>query len=165
MDYSQIFIVIACGVVMVVGLCGVVLPFFPGMVLMWTAFSLYAGITQFQVIGYNHVFLVSLLVIASLALEYLSRFWGGHRYNTSKWGLIGAIIGGMIGSLFGWFMALLIGPFVGAVIGEVYAGRDGVFKITFRNYSLIGFVGGTIVKITIGVAIIGIYVHSLIEYY
>jgi uncharacterized protein YqgC (DUF456 family) len=67
--------------------------------------------------------------------------------------------------MFGWFIAFLIGPFIGAVIGEVYAGRDGVYKIKFKNYSLIGFVGGTLVKMAVGVAILGIYVHSLITYY
>jgi hypothetical protein len=165
MDYWQAFIAIGCGVVMVIGLCGIILPFFPGMVLMWTAFSLYAGITKFEIISYGHIFIITFLVFISMMLEYLSRNWGGHKFNTGKWGFIGAVIGGLIGSMFGWFIAFLIGPFIGAVIGEVYAGRDGVYKIKFKNYSLIGFVGGTLVKMAVGVAILGIYVHSLITYY
>lgn len=165
MDYGQAIIAIACGVVMIIGMFGIILPFFPGLILMWTAFALYAGITGFEVINYGHIFIITFLVFISLVLEYVSRNWGGHKYNTSKWGLIGAVIGGLIGSMFGWFMALLIGPFVGAVIGEVYAGRDGVYKIKFKDYSLIGFVGGTLVKIAVGVAILGIYAHSIITYY
>ncbi|MFA6392346.1 MAG: DUF456 domain-containing protein [Patescibacteria group bacterium] len=165
MDYSQAFVAIACGVVMVVGLIGTILPFFPGMILMWVSFSLYAGITQFEIIRYDHIFLVTIMIFGTFALDYASRYWGGHKFNASKWGLIGAVIGGLIGSLFGWKIAMIIGPFIGAVVGEVYSGRDGVFKISFKNYSLIGFVGGTIVKLTVGVSILGIYVFNLLEYY
>jgi uncharacterized protein len=165
MDYSQAFIAIACGVVMVIGLLGILFPFFPGIIIMWVAFSLYAGITQFEVIGLDHIFIITLLTFAAFVLEYVSRHWSAHRYSASKWGLIGAITGGLIGSVFGWLPALLIGPFIGAVLGEVYSGRDEAFKIKFKTYTLIGFVGGTIVKLAIGVAIIGIYIYRLFEYY
>ncbi len=132
---------------------------------MWVAFSLYAGITQFEIIGLDHIFIISLLTFAAFALEYISRYWGAHRYNASKWGFIGAVVGGIVGSMVGWLPGLLIGSFVGAVIGEVYSGRDEAFKIKFKSYTLIGFVGGTIVKLTIGVAILGLYIHRIFAYY
>ncbi|MBU2235471.1 DUF456 domain-containing protein, partial [Patescibacteria group bacterium] len=141
MDFSQAFFATACGVIMVIGLLGIIFPFFPGIILMWVAFSLYAGVTQFEVIRLDHILIISLLTFAAFVLEYVSRYWGAHKYNASKWGFVGAILGGIIGSMFGWLPALLIGPFIGAVIGEVYSGRDEAFKIKFKSYTLIGFVG------------------------
>ena len=165
MDFFQALIVAACGGILLIGLIGVILPSFPGIILMWAAFSLFAAVTQFEIIGLDHIFTVTLLTFAVFILEYFSRFRGAHEHKASRWGFAGAIIGGTIGSAFDSLPALLIGSFAGAILGRVYSGHDKSFNIKFKSYTLIGFVGETIVKLSIGVIILGLYVYKLSEYY
>ena len=163
MFFSHLFIAIISFLVMMFGLLGIIFPFFPSVILIWTGFFLYAGITQFQIITFDYLFLATLLTFVAVFLDYVAAYWGTKKYNATVWGIGGAIIGGAIGSIFHWFPAVLMGAFVGAIVGEVFSGRDEIFKIEFKTYTIIGFVGGTIVKITVGVTMIGLFVYQVVQ--
>lgn len=165
MTLSHLVIVIVCFLVMLLGLFGIIFPFFPGIIMIWTGFFLYAGITQFKIITFDYLFIATLLTFIAVFLDYVSGYWGTAKFNASAWGLGGAIVGGVLGSVFGWLPALLIGPFLGAVVGEVFSGRDEIFKIELKTYTIIGFVGGTLVKMTAGVAMIGLFVYKIFNYF
>lgn len=163
MSFSNFLIAFATLIIMVMGLLGIVLPFFPGIILIWVGFFLYAGITQFRVITFDYLFLATLFVFIAILLDYIAGYWGTKKFNASIWGIIGAVIGGIIGSIFGWLPALFIGPFVGAIVGEVFSGRDEIFKIELKTYTVIGFISGTLVKMSVGVAIIGLFIYKIID--
>ena len=165
MDLLQAFITTVCGIIMIIGLVGVMIPSFPGIILMWSSFTLFAATTQFEIVGFENVVTVTLLTFAIFILEYVSRFWGAHKFNAGKLAFAGAIIGGIAGSVFDWTPALLVGSFIGAVLGRVYSGYDKPYKIRFKLYTLIGFVGETIVKLCVGVIIFGMYIYRLSDFY
>lgn len=163
MTLPHLIIIIASLIVMLLGLIGVVFPFFPGVIMVWVGFFLYAGITQFKIITFDYLFLATLMVFIAVFLDYVAGYWGTRNFSPSFWGLGGAIVGGVIGSVFGWLPALIVGPFLGAVAGEVFSGKDEIFKIEMKTYTIIGFVGGTLVKISAGVAIIGLFIYKILD--
>ncbi|PIY96657.1 MAG: hypothetical protein COY66_03600 [Candidatus Kerfeldbacteria bacterium CG_4_10_14_0_8_um_filter_42_10] len=163
MTFSHLIIVIISLVIMLFGLLGVIFPFFPGIIIIWVALFLYSGITQFKIVTLDYLFLATLITFIAIFLDYVAGYWGTKKINASLWGVGGAIAGGILGSVFGWLPALLIGPFVGAMAGEVFSGRDEIFKIEFKTYTIIGFVGGTLVKMSAGVAIIGLFIYKIFQ--
>ena len=163
MTFSHLVIVIISLLIMLSGLIGVFLPFFPGIILIWVVLFIYSSITQFQVVTLDYLFLATLIAFIALFLDYVAEYWGTKRFNASIWGVGGAIMGGILGSVFGWLPALFIGPFVGAMAGEVFSGRDEIFKIELKTYTIIGFVGGTLIKVSAGVAMIGLFIYKIIQ--
>ena len=60
-----------------------------------------------------------------LVLDYVVPAFGAKKFNCSKWGVFGCIVGTMIGIFFvPW--GILVGPFAGAVVGELIAGLVGL---------------------------------------
>ena len=75
--------------------------------------------------------------------------------------MIGSVIGGIAGFFMGGIVGLVFGPFFGAVSFELLFGKDlkGAFKSGVGT--LVGFLGGVIIKLVISVVMIGIFIMKL----
>jgi uncharacterized protein YqgC (DUF456 family) len=62
--------------------------------------------------------------------------------------MIGATIG-LIAGIFLSPIGIILGPFIGAVAGELMAGRNSTEALRSGIGSLIGFLFGTVLKLTI----------------
>ena len=157
MDVYHITILIASLLIMLSGLAGVVLPIIPSTPLIWVGVFIYAACDRFESIGWSLLFIFAILTIVSLALDYLGGVIGAKKYGATRWGLIGSVIGGIAGFFMGGIIGLIFGPFFGAVLFELIFGKDlkGAFKSGVGT--LVGFLGGVIVKLVISVVIIGIF--------
>ena len=158
MDIYHITILIVSLLIMLSGLVGIVFPILPSTPLIWVGAFIYAACDRFESIGWSLLLIFAILAIVSLALDYLGGVIGAKKYGATRWGLIGSVIGGIAGFFMGGIIGLIFGPFFGAVLFELIFGKDlrGAFKSGVGT--LVGFLGGVIVKLVISVFIIGIFI-------
>ena len=144
-------------VLFAVGLIGTVLPVFPG-----TTFIL-AGTIIHRImlgpeksIGWRSIAVLSLLTLATYALDFLSGYFGAKYFGATKWGMVGALLGAVIGIFFG-IIGLFVGPVIGAIAGEFLAGKKMMDAGRASWGSLMGNLGGMIAKLVIGLVMIMIF--------
>jgi uncharacterized protein len=144
-------------VLFAVGLIGTVLPVFPG-----TTFILAGAIIHRVMLGpersisWRSVLLLTLLTLATYALDFLSGYLGAKYFGATKWGMIGALLGAVIGIFFG-IIGLFVGPVIGAIAGEFFAGKRMIDAGRAGWGSLMGNLGGMIAKLVIGLVMITIF--------
>ena len=158
MDAYHIIILAVSLLIMLSGLVGIVLPIIPSTPLIWIGVFIYAVCDGFESIGWSLLLIFAILAIVSLVLDYLGGVIGAKKYGATRWGLIGSVIGGIAGFFMGGIVGLIFGPFFGAVLSELIFGKDlkGAFKSGIGT--LVGFLGGVIVKLVISVVMIGIFI-------
>src|SRR5204862_980595 len=144
-------------VLFAVGLIGTVLPVFPG-----TTF-IPAGTIIHRImlgpeksIGWRSIAVLSLLTLATYALDFLSGYFGAKYFGATKWGMVGALLGAAIGIFFG-IIGLFVGPVIGAIFGEFVAGKRMVDAGRAGWGSLLGNLGGMIGKLMIALVMIPIF--------
>ncbi|MFH1170916.1 MAG: DUF456 domain-containing protein [bacterium] len=151
-------------VLMVAGLIGVVLPYFPGIPLIWFGVFLSAVSTKFAQVDVPFLALVGVLALLSYLPEYWSTRWGIKKEITvTPFGVLGGVLGGFIGLFFGIVPALTVGPLLGSVLGEMVTGRESVFVLETEAHTIVGFIGSSLVKVTMGIMSIGLWLVKIIQ--
>jgi hypothetical protein len=150
---SIVGIVIAV-VFFTVGVIGTVLPALPGATLIWLGMLVYGLFVKFQNLPWTFYVAQGLAVVLIFLLDYLAGIWGTRRYGGSREAVLGSILGGLLGVLLLGPFGLIFGPFIGAVGGEMYrrSSLDRAFQVGFGT--LIGFLGGTVLKLLVEVIMI-----------
>ena len=161
MDVFQIIILIIVLLIMLGGLSGIVLPIIPSTPLIWLGIFIYAVCDGFESISWLLLLIFAVLTIFSVVLDYLGGVIGAKKFGATRWGIIGSIFGGIGGFFMGGIVGIIIGPFLGAVLLEIVFGKDlrGAFKSGVGT--LVGFIGGAIAKLAIGVIMIGIFIWKV----
>ncbi len=142
---------------MLVGAAGIILPALPGIPLMFAGMVVAAAIDDFQRIGWVTLSVLGFLTLASVIIEFAASALGAQRVGASKRAIWGAVLGTIVGLFFG-IPGLLFGPFIGAVIAEltVHGRADQAGRVGVATW--IGFIFGTLAKLAIAFAMIGIFV-------
>ncbi|MDD5341876.1 MAG: DUF456 domain-containing protein [Patescibacteria group bacterium] len=162
MEILNFLLVVITALLMVVGFLGTIFPSMPGLPLLWSVVVIYALVTDFQKININFLIFTTSLVVLVFFLDFIASIRGTRKLEASFWGVGGALAGGVVGAGFNSLPVLVILPVVGAVIGELISGRDAIYKIETEEYHLVGFVGGTIVKVAVGVTLIGLFLYKVL---
>src|SRR6266536_1027485 len=125
-------------VLFAVGLIGTVLPVFPGTTI------ILAGAVVHRVmlgpeksIGWRSIVVLILLTLATYALDFLSGYFGAKYFGATKGGMFGAALG--------------------AIAGEFIAGKRMIDAGRAGWGSLLGYLGGMIAKLLIGLVMITIF--------
>jgi len=148
---------------MLVGLAGCILPMLPGTPLVFAGIYIYAWLTGFTIISRNLIIIFLILTVVSVVIEYISSSIGSKKFGASKLGFLGAFVGAIIGVFFvPW--GLILGPLCGALIGELIVGKK--IKEAFRagGGAVLGFFGGTFLKIVASFVMIALFTINLIRY-
>lgn len=161
MEPIQVSLILTTIALMLIGLFGTILPFFPGLSLIWAGIFFYSVITKFKVVDLNFILLISILYFSTVLIDYTANLWGARKFKASLWGITGALIGGIAGTMFGTFSAVILGAIAGAITGEVFSGRGQIFEIKTKTFIIIGFVGEILAKVTIGIIMIGLFIWKI----
>ncbi len=161
MDAYHITILIISLLIMLGGLAGIVLPIIPSTPLIWAGVLIYAVCDGFESVSWLLILIFSALTILSVILDYFGGVIGAKKYGATRWGLIGSVIGGIGGFFMGGIIGLIFGPFFGAVLFELIFGKDLRSSLKSGMGTLVGFLGGAIAKLVIGVIIIGIFIWKV----
>ena len=95
-----------------------------------------------------------------LVLDYVVPAFGAKKFNCSKWGVFGCIVGTLVGIFFvPW--GILVGPFAGAVVGELIAGKKFSSSLKGGFGALLGFIFGVALKLAYCACCVGWFVVAL----
>ena len=108
---------VLAAVVMVVGLCGVVIPVLPGLTLIWITAAVYGIAVGFDTIGIAVMVLLSGLLVVSVIKGVVIPRRTALRSGASGW----AQLAGVAGAVAGFFLIPVIGVVVGALVGVLAA--------------------------------------------
>jgi len=144
-------------VLMLVGVLGIVLPALPGIPLMYAGMVVAAAIDDFQRIGWVTLAVLGFFTVVAVVIEFAASALGAKQFGASGRAIWGALIGTVVGLFFG-IAGLVLGPFVGALVGElsVHGRLDQAGRVGIATW--IGLIFGTLAKIAIAFAMLGIFV-------
>jgi uncharacterized protein YqgC (DUF456 family) len=154
---SSVALWILAILLMIVGALGIILPALPGIPLMFAGMVVAAAIDDFQKISWITLGVLGFLTLVSVIVEFAASALGAKHVGASKRAIWGAVIGTVVGIFFG-IPGLLLGPFVGALVGEltVHGRVDQAGRVGIATW--IGLVFGTLAKLAIACAMLGIFV-------
>ncbi|HEX3012383.1 MAG TPA: DUF456 domain-containing protein [Syntrophomonadaceae bacterium] len=157
MDVLIIIIVIA---LLLTGIAGTVIPFIPGVPLVFIGIAAYGWYEGFHLITPKYLAVIASLTVLSMIMDYVSSLLGAKFFGSSKKGTLGALIGTFLGLFFFPPLGIFVGPLAGAVIGEILAGSDvnKAFKVGLGTAA--GLFSGMIFNL---VLVIGIIISFLIK--
>ncbi len=152
---------VACGLLIVVGLAGTVLPALPGTILILAGIVLGAWIDDFSRVGWLPVTVVGVLAVLAWALDYVAGLLGAKRAGASKQAIIGAALGTVVGIFMG-LIGVLFMPLVGAAIGEYLAQKSHHRAVKVGVSTWLGIMAGLVAKVVIAFMMIGIFLAALL---
>ncbi len=133
-------------ILFIMGIVGTLLPALPGAPLVWLGMLVYGFFTRFENLTLGFYIVQGLAVLITIATDYAATAYGTRRYGGSSAAIWGGILGILIGPFILGPLGLIIGPFLGAFALELFRGKsaDQSFQAAFG--SLIGLLGGTVLK-------------------
>lgn len=106
-----------------IGICGCVIPLIPGPPIAFIAL-LFAKIIGDHILPSRATLLLAAAItIVVTVLDYVVPAIGARRFNCSRLGTIGCVVGTIVGLFFLPF-GVIVGPFFGALIGESVSGKN-----------------------------------------
>jgi uncharacterized protein YqgC (DUF456 family) len=141
-----------CVVILIIaGFAGTIVPFLPGTTLILVGVCLHYFALGLNESGLSVITLViiAILYVASVIVDNLSGAIGAKWFGSSKWGIVGAILGGLVGLSFS-LPGIIIGPLVGVFAFEIVFGEK---KVKEAGSSTVGTVVGGTAGIIAGAAI------------
>jgi uncharacterized protein YqgC (DUF456 family) len=157
MNIGMIVLFIVTLALMLIGLVGTIIPMLPGLPIMWAGALLYAIFTGFEKIGWGYLVIFGVLTTVIQGLDYVANLYGAKKMGASGWGILGAFVGMLVGLFTGGVIGLLAGSFAGAILGEMLVGKTGKQALKAGVGTFLGFLGGTLIKFTVGCAMLGVF--------
>lgn len=149
-------------ILFIAGLLGTVLPVLPGPLLIYAGMVLYGAMTGFETLGTHFFVLQGIAVATAILVDYAAAAAGTKLSGGSKQAALGAVIGTIVALVFLGPLGLVIGPFVGAVAVELLRGVQPTAAIRVGVGTVIGVIGGTLLKLLIGgVMIVFFFLEAL----
>ena len=151
----------ATGLILAAGLAGSVIPGLPGPPLVFAGAFFYALVRGFAGVGWPVLLILGVLAVVSQVLDYLATAWGAKKFGGGVWGIWGSILGGLVGFAIFSLPGLIAGLFAGAVLMELLLGKKKTgAALKVGGGSLLGFLGGSLMKVVFSAAMIGIFLYA-----
>ncbi len=154
---------IIVGVLLIVGFVGTFVPIIPGTTLIWVGMLVHyfsMGMEQSGLAWQGLVF-VTLLYVLTLIIDWVSGALGAKWFGSSKWGIIGAIVGGIIGLFFS-LPGLILGPILGVFIFELTFAKKQVKEAGNSTVgTVIGGIAGLIGRVILAIGMLLWYVGDV----
>jgi uncharacterized protein YqgC (DUF456 family) len=161
MSADQVFGFVIVLIVMLLGLAGAILPGLPGTPLVFLAALGHRLWFQDRSVNWWVIATLGVLMAVSLAVDFLATSLGAKGLGATWRGMVGAAVGAIVGLFFAP-IGLILGPFLGAMLLEAIGGRDWRESGKAGLGAAIGFLAGTVGRIACCVAMIGLFVLSLL---
>ena len=161
--WGQIILWIIVIALFAIGLAGTILPTLPGNILIFAGALVYGIFTEFEEVTLWVLAALAGISIGAQVLDYVAGAYGAKRFGASKYGIWGAIIGGILGFIILNIVGLIVGVFLGAIVPEMLLGQNLREALRVGWGSLLGFLGGTLMKFVLGLVTIGIFLFALLS--
>lgn len=107
-----------------IGVLGTIVPFLPGVPLVFISICAYGWYENFSTITPKLIALFAALTVLSIFVNYISATLGAKKFGSSKYGTWGALLGTFIGLFIFPPLGIFIGPWLGAMMGEYIYRKD-----------------------------------------
>ena len=145
-------------VLMVIGLVGCVVPVIPGPALAYCGLLCMIPTSHAPSMYAVAVFGAAAVVVT--VLDYVVPAIGAKRFNCSRFGIWGCVLGTVVGMFF-LPLGILLGPFLGAVAGELLARKPAGEALRGGFGAFLGFLSGVLIKLAFCGALIAFYFFCL----
>lgn len=150
---------IIAGLLVVLGFAGLVMPVLPGIVFIFAGLLLGAWIDGFSLVSKTTMVLIGVMSLFVWLVDFLASYFTVKQAKASRLALIGTILGALVGIL-GGVIGLIVGPIIGAALGEYISRRNSGDATRVGIAAGLGFVLAAVVKLVLGVIIIGIFAYA-----
>lgn len=157
-DSMDLFCYITSCILIIIGIVGCFLPIIPGPGLAYL--GLLCMLPTSNSPSAAMLFTYGCLTVLVTVLDYVVPAWGAKRFNCSKFGTRGCLIGTFLGMFLGPF-GLLFGPFCGAFIGELIARKPIEAAALGGLGAFLGFLSGVFIKVLACVVMLVCYIRCL----
>ena len=131
------------GICLFIGFVGCVVPVLPGVACAYAAlWTLYP--TPYAVTG-ERLLVGGIVAGVAIVLDSVVPALGAKKFDCSRWGVFGCMVGTLIGIFFAP-LGIILGPFLGAVGGELIAGKALSSALRGGIGALLGFLAGVVLK-------------------
>ncbi|HBQ86419.1 MAG TPA: DUF456 domain-containing protein, partial [Syntrophomonas sp.] len=144
------------------GMAGTVVPFIPGIPLMFIGIAAYGWYDNFQTIDAQYLIVLACLTLLSVFMDYLSPMLGAKYFGSTKQGTWGALLGTVIGLFLFPPIGIIAGPFVGAIIGESMAGKDSRAALKVALGTVAGLFTGMLFNVILAIGMVLSFIIKLI---
>ncbi len=144
---TEVLVLIAVIIIMLLGVAGTVVPFIPGIPLILISIAAYGWYEGFELIGPKYLAIMTGITVLAVFLDYLSTVLGAKYFGSSKKGMWGSLLGTFVGLFIFPPLGILIGPFLGAFIGEYLELKDIEKAAKVGVGTVVGLFSGTVVKL------------------
>jgi uncharacterized protein len=152
---------LVCGVVIIVGVFGTVIPHVPGLILSWAAVLLWAFVTPGGSGKWITVGIVTVLALGATVMKYVLPARRLHQEGVPT----ASLLAGVVLAIVGFFVIPIIGLFVGFVVG-VFLGELLRLKIArlawpsaWNSIKAVGL--SMMIEIFIGMVIFAVWLGSV----
>ncbi len=148
---------------LVIGFFGTFLPILPGTTLIFAGCVLHYFTMGMEASGlaWQGLVFITVLYVLSLILDWFSGAIGAKWFGSSKWGIIGAIVGAIVGIFFS-LPGLIIGPIVGVFVFELAFAKKQVRDASNSTIgTVVGGIAGLIGKVILALGMIAWYVGDV----
>ena len=154
---------IIAGILVLLGVVGTIVPFFPGAPLALIGLLLYGYSTDFtNFSGWAAATFIALTFL-TFVIDMLGPVLGARGTRASHYGTTGAFLGVIIGVAAFGPLGIVIGPLLGAFLGELY-GSLSVERAAHAAWgTFAGFVIGTAINLGIVFSMAGYFVYLLLK--
>ncbi len=144
-------------VIMVVGLFGLIIPIFPGIVVIWLAALGYGVISGFNLLGWIIFALITIIMVSGSTVDNVLMNARAHKEGASCFTLVLGMVAGILGTIFfPPFGGLIAAPLVVWLI-EYLRLRDLNKAFASLRGMAIGFGASYVVRLMLGLAMIGLW--------
>jgi uncharacterized protein YqgC (DUF456 family) len=158
---GEILLWVIVSVLLAAGVVGSLLPVIPGTPMILAAAILYGFSTDFQDVSWWVILILTAITALAQVIDWLASVYGARRYRASRWGLAGGLVGGILGGLLGGLPGLILCVFLGSFLAEwVLGGQQLAGALAVGWGSLLGFLGGTLLKGILALTMVGIFLYS-----
>jgi len=147
----------------VVGFLGTFLPILPGTTLIFAGCVIHYFTMGLEASGlaWQGLVFITILYVLSLILDWFSGAIGAKWFGSSKWGVIGAIVGGIIGLFFS-LPGLIIGPIIGVFAFELAFAKKQVRDASNSTIgTVVGGIAGLIGKLILALGMVAWYIGDV----
>ena len=146
----SIFLIIIFICILILGLIGCFIPVIPGPPLVYLSILLLSFFTPFKL---SDTFLLNWagIVILVTFFDFWLQVYGVKKFGGQKKAINGAIFGLVAGLIAPIPFGFIIGPFLGAFLGASIEEKDFIKIIKISLGALVGFLGGTILKLLVSI--------------
>ena len=154
MQITLLFVLSA--LIVLAGLAGTVLPFLPGIALVFAGLFLAAWTDAFVHVGAVALTIIGALAVLAFIIDFFASLLGAKRAGASPQALVGATLGAIVGIFLG-IPGLILGPFAGAVAGEFLARRELLQAGKVGLGTWLGLVVAAVAKVVIAFLMVAVF--------